>query len=61
MLNLAWESGVAETDLNAHAIGSVKIGYEVWRARTIGQNIGEGDHVTVVDVAGVTLVVRKEN
>jgi len=38
--------------------GSVKVGYEEWRARA-EENINEGEEIVVTGISGVTLIVEK--
>ena len=41
--------------------GTVRIGSELWNAKTTGQEIGEGKGVIVVKRDGLKLTVRKDN
>jgi membrane-bound ClpP family serine protease len=41
--------------------GWVKVGIEVWRARSSSGNIESGDEVIIQEVKGLTLIVRKSN
>jgi membrane-bound ClpP family serine protease len=40
--------------------GTVKIGGELWRARSAGDNIGVGEEVTVVSYEGQRLIVTRK-
>ena len=44
--------------IKADKAGLVKVGYEEWRARA-DEEIGEGEEVTVTEISGVTLMVKK--
>jgi membrane-bound serine protease (ClpP class) len=39
--------------------GQVKIGGEIWKAKSIGNGIDKGEEVEVVDTEGLKLFVRK--
>ena len=55
------KSGIVKSSIGKNTNGMVKIGNEEWRARSEGDvNIEEGEYITVVDVTGVTLIVKKE-
>ncbi|MHC1577531.1 MAG: NfeD family protein [Candidatus Methanospirareceae archaeon] len=55
------KTGTVKTRIGKNTSGLVKIGNEEWRARSVeGIDIEEGQYITVVDVAGVTLIVKKE-
>jgi len=59
------KTGTVKTRIGKNTSGLVKIGNEEWRARSEGGSEGgidieEGQYITVVDVAGVTLIVKKE-
>jgi len=54
-------SGVVKRGIGKNTSGIVRIGNEEWRARSEGNiDIREGDMITVIGVAGVTLIVEKE-
>lgn len=53
------KSGVAMSAVTSDGSGIVRIGNEDWRARS-DEDIVEGERVTVMDIKGVTLTVRKE-
>ncbi|RLG27151.1 hypothetical protein DRN76_00320 [Methanosarcinales archaeon] len=54
-------SGVVKRGIGKNTSGIVRIGNEEWRARSGGNiDIREGDMITVIGVAGVTLIVEKE-
>jgi len=53
--------GVAKSSIGKNTSGLVRIGNENWRARSEGDTyIEEGDMVMVIDVDGVTLIVKRE-
>ena len=55
------KNGIVKSSIGKNTNGMVKIGNEEWRARSEGDvNIEEGEYITVVDVTGVTLIVKKE-
>ena len=49
--------GVVVEDLNPE--GFVKLGGELWRAKSLGSHVEKGQVVEVVKVEGLTLLVRK--
>lgn len=53
--------GVVKNSIGKNASGLVRIGNEDWRARSERNTyIEEGDMITVIDVDGVTLIVKRE-
>jgi membrane protein implicated in regulation of membrane protease activity len=50
--------GIVLRIISRNVDGMVKIGYEEWRAKA-EEEIGEGDEVVVVGIAGATLIVKK--
>ena len=52
------KTGIVEQDIVPDKDGMVKVGYEQWHARS-GENLKKGEEVTVTDVSGVTLNVKK--
>ena len=54
------KSGFVKKSISKNSSGLVKIENEDWRAKSEGNiNIEEGEEVTVVDVTGVTLIVKR--
>ncbi|MHA2040883.1 MAG: NfeD family protein [Candidatus Thorarchaeota archaeon] len=41
-------------------IGKVKAGAAIWRARTDGPPISEGEKVSVLGITGLTMIVGRE-
>jgi len=55
------KSGFVKKSIKKNSSGQVIVGNEDWRAKSEGTiNIEEGEEVTVVDVAGVTLIVKRK-
>jgi membrane protein implicated in regulation of membrane protease activity len=52
------KSGTVEQDIAPDNEGTVKVGYEQWRARA-AENLKKGEEITVVGIDGVTLTVKK--
>lgn len=50
--------GIVEQDIERANDGLVKIDHEKWRARA-EEHISSGEEITVVDIKGVTLIVKK--
>lgn len=50
--------GFVQQDINREKYGQVKIGMEEWRAKA-DEDIKEGEEITVTDVSGVTLNVKR--
>ena len=56
------KTGTVKSSIGKDTSGLVKVGNEEWRARSEeGIKIEEGEDISVVDVTGVTLIVKKEN
>lgn len=55
---LIGESGIVRRRITKYEGGLVKIGYELWRARS-EEDIEAGEEVEVIGVSGVTLEVKK--
>ena len=54
------KTGTVKSSIGKDTSGLVKVGNEEWRARSEeGINIEAGEDITVVDVIGVTLIVKK--
>lgn len=52
---------VTETIDNISAVGAVKVGGAIWTARSVDDLIIEkGERVTVLEISGVKLIVKKE-
>ena len=52
---------VTETIDNISAVGAVKVGGAIWTARSVDDSIIEkGERVTVLEISGVKLIVKKE-
>lgn len=52
---------VTETIDNISAVGEVKVGGAIWTARSVDDLIIEkGERVTVLEISGVKLIVKKE-
>ncbi len=49
----------AISDINPR--GKVKTGAEIWRARTVGPPIKEGEKVLVIEITGLTMLVAKDD
>jgi membrane-bound ClpP family serine protease len=49
---------IAISDINP--IGKVKAGAAIWRARTDGPPISEGEKVSVLGITGLTMIVGRE-
>jgi len=55
------KTGTVKSSIGKNTSGLVKIGNEEWRARSEECiNIKEGEYITVVDVTGGTLIVKKK-
>jgi membrane-bound serine protease (ClpP class) len=54
------KTGVAEDDIGPGKDGTVKVGYERWRARA-ASDIKAGEEITVLGVSGVTLEVARKS
>ena len=52
------KQGFVLKDIADNNEGLVKVGYEEWRARAT-EEISEGTEITVTEIAGVTLTVKK--
>jgi len=52
------KQGFVQQDITQEKYGLVKIGMEEWRARA-EENISKGEEITVTDVSGVTLNVKR--
>jgi membrane protein implicated in regulation of membrane protease activity len=52
------KSGTVEQDIALDKEGTVKVGYERWRARA-AESLKKGEEITVTGVSGVTLTVKK--
>ncbi len=52
------KTGVVEEDIEPEKGGTVRVGYERWRARS-GETLKAGEEITVTGVSGVTLDVKK--
>ena len=50
--------GFVQQDITQQNYGIVKIGMEEWRAKA-DEDIKKGDEITVIDVSGVTLSVKR--
>lgn len=57
---LIGKPGVALSRFGETEVGEVKVGGEIWNARSISGMVQEGEPVIVYDVQGVTLIVGKE-
>jgi inner membrane protein len=53
------KTGTVEQDIPPDKEGMVKVGYEHWRARS-AEKLDKGREVTVMDVSGVTLIVKQK-
>jgi membrane protein implicated in regulation of membrane protease activity len=53
------KTGTVEQEIDREKDGLVKVGNEQWRARA-GENIKQGEEITVTSVSGVTLNVIKK-
>lgn len=52
------KTGIVEQDIDSGKDGLVKVNYEQWRARA-DEPIKSGEEISVIDVKGVTLIVKK--
>ena len=52
------QRGFVQQDISQQNYGIVKIGMEEWRAKA-DEDIKKGEEITVIDVSGVTLVVKR--
>jgi inner membrane protein len=52
------KTGIVEKEIEPDKEGMVKVGYEQWRARS-AEALKKGDEITVTEVTGVTLSVKK--
>lgn len=56
------KTGIVKSRIGKDTSGLVKVGNEEWRAISEDSiNIEEGEDITVVDVTGVTLIVKKKD
>ena len=52
------QRGFVQQDISQQNYGIVKIGMEEWRAKA-DEDIKKGEEITVIDVSGVTLIVKR--
>jgi membrane protein implicated in regulation of membrane protease activity len=52
------KTGIVEQNIEREKDGLVKVGNEQWRARS-EELINAGEEITVIDIKGVTLIVKK--
>ena len=52
------QSGIVQRRIAQNEVGLVKVGYELWRAKS-EEDIEEGEEIEVIGVSGVTLEVKK--